>query len=135
MAQQAQQFGLSLGEQETARLEDQRLRSRELGDITRRADADRAIDERRLTQQAQQFGLDLSEQEAARLQQAGQFDQTAGLAREQFEKQQAQEMIGRILGTMEGQPADQRALLGYGGEDNNQASADVAALMQILGLR
>ena len=101
MAHQAGQFGLSLAEQEAARSETQRLNSRELGDITKRADLDRAMDQQRITQQGQQFGLSIAEQEAARIEdqrlqsrgltdRSRQAEQARALEREQMAQQAGQ---------------------------------------------
>jgi len=51
-----------LAEQEEGRRETQRLKSRELSDITSRAAQGRQLEREQMAQQAGQFGLSLAEQ-------------------------------------------------------------------------
>ena len=101
LGQQSSQFDRSMSEQEAARLESQRLQSRELSDISNRFRQGQGLERERMAQQGSQFEAQLG-------QQGSQFDRAFGLDERGFEagrgdiaRQQDLDTLAQVLAARE----------------------------------
>ena len=126
IGQQAQQFGLSLNEQQTARVQQFGISTQELALKTQQVQQEYAIqgqrltldqaqniasnglEQQRITQQASQFGLKLSDDKAARAEQLGISQQQIGQEAQRIANQNAQ--FGRQMTATELQNTAQNNL-------------------------